>query len=267
MHNVVMSNSAAVMINGALVSDVPPSVVLDDGLVRGDGVFEGMRQYGRRVRTVDAHLGRLERSATTIMLPFDRQLLAGELAEFSRATAEPDCAIRLMLTRGGQRIFREEPLPAPAASWRLHPVEHRVTPLLTASKTLSYAANMQANRLAKQAGCDEALFIRADDRAVLEAPTSSFCWIEGDTVVFPPLELGVLDSLTRRLVVEACETRTRTMPVDELAGADGALLVSTVMEARPIREVAGVATFDPESPAVQRLVTALAEITRARLEP
>lgn len=256
------------MIDGGIVTDgVAVRVLLDDGLVRGDGVFEGMRQYGRRVRTVDAHLERLERSARTIALPLDRDLLERELALFSDHTVDADCAIRLMLTRGGQRIFREEPLPPNTDPWRLRPVEHRVTPLLTASKTLSYAANMQANRIATGDGYDEALLVRAGDRAVLEAPTSSFCWLEGGVVVFPPLALGVLDSLTRRLVVEVCETRERTMVVDDLASADGALLVSTVMEARPISEIGGVGTFDPASTAVRRVVDALAAITRERLAP
>ena len=256
----------AIAIDGHLVPPGSiPQIPLEDGLVRGDGVFEGMRQYQRVVRTLDWHLDRLQRSAGTIALPMDRALVQGELEEFTRHTTQADCNIRLMLTRGGRRILREEPLFAPVESWAIMPVQHRATPLLDHAKTLSYAANMQANRLAKAAGFDEALFVRADDRAVMEAPTSSFCWLEGDAVVFPPLSIGILDSLTRRLVVEACPVRERVMPVEELAGADGALLGSTVMEARPVRAVGDLATFDVSSPRVRRVCDALAEITRQRL--
>ena len=46
----------ALMIDGVLVAASEASVPLDDGLVRGDGVFEGMRLYGRRPRTPEAHM-------------------------------------------------------------------------------------------------------------------------------------------------------------------------------------------------------------------
>ena len=134
----------------------------------------------------------------------------------------------------------------------LLPVEHLVTPLLIGSKTLSYAANMQAHRRAKAAGHDEALLVRSGDQAILEGPTSSFCWIEGEQLVFPPLDdAGVLDSITRRLAVQAMPSTTRLATLDELAEADGALLISTVMEAQPVAEVAGVASFDPTGPPLQ----------------
>ena len=63
-----MTTTAAppsLMIDGRLVpaGDVP-RVALDDGLVRGDGVFEGIRLYDRRPRTPGWHLDRLAASAS-----------------------------------------------------------------------------------------------------------------------------------------------------------------------------------------------------------
>ena len=177
----------ALMIDGHLVPrGEVPRVPLDDGLVRGDGVFEGMRLYDRRPRTPGEHLDRLARSAEVVGLEIDRGLLERELAEFARLTADPDCGVRLMVTRGGRRIWREEALPPRSPGLRLLPVPHRVTPLLVGAKTLSYGANMQAKRRAAAAGCDDALLVRADDDVVLEGPTTAFAWIEGETLVFPP---------------------------------------------------------------------------------
>src|SRR5262245_27503005 len=131
------------MIDGRLLGPGErPSVPLDDGLVRGDGVFEGMRLYARRPRTPREHLDRLCRSAETVGLPVDRALLEAELTEFAARTLTPDCGVRLMVTRDGHRVWREESLPTSSAGLRLLPVEHRVTPLLVGAKTLSYAANM-----------------------------------------------------------------------------------------------------------------------------
>ena len=254
------------MIDGTLVpEDSHAQPVLDDGLVRGDGVFEGLRLYGRRPRGLDAHLERLALSARNIELDIDLPLLRSEMAEFCQATGEEDCGVRLMITRGGQRIFREEPLIPERESIVVLPVEHRVTPLLIGARTLSYEPNMQALRRAKAAGADDALFIRADDRLVLEGPLTSFAWLEGDTLVFPPLSVGVLDSLTRRIAREALPTREREMPVDGLAEADGALLLSTVIETVPIREVVGVATFDPTLARLQEMRTSIREAILAHV--
>jgi branched-subunit amino acid aminotransferase/4-amino-4-deoxychorismate lyase len=261
------ATSAALMIDGRFVSpDGDPNLVLDDGLVRGDGVFEGMRVYDRRPRTPGAHLDRLSLSAANVGIALDRGLLEAEMAAFCRAVSRPDCGVRLMVTRGGQRIWREEPLPAPSPGLRLMPAPHRVTPLLVGAKTLSYAANMQAQRQARAAGYDDALFVRADDDAILEGPVWSFGWLEGEALVFPPLEVGVLDSITRRLAAEAMPVRTREATLADLAGTDGALLLSTVQEAQPVAEVAGAATWDPASAAVRDAIAAIREVIADRVE-
>ena len=256
------------MIDGETRTPDTALVLLDDGLVRGDGVFEGLRSYGRRLRGPDEHLERMAHSAARIELPFPHEVLAEELERFAQLTRSPDCGVRVILTRSGRRIFREEPLPALPPSWALAPVEHRISPLLVGAKTVSYAANMQAARVAVAAGADAPLLIRADDRAVLEGHIFSVCWLEGDRVVFPSLDTGILDSLTRRLMVEAIEGLViRDVPVEDLAAADGVLCVSTVIESQPVHEIVGVGTYDPASRRMSEVRAAVAEITRERLAP
>jgi branched-subunit amino acid aminotransferase/4-amino-4-deoxychorismate lyase len=257
-----------VMIDGEVLTPGTARVLLDDGLVRGDGVFEGLRSYGRRLRNPEEHLARMARSAARIELPFPHDMLARELERFAQITAAADCGVRVILTRSGQRIFREEPLPSLPPSWSLAPVPHRISPLLIAAKTVSYAANMQAARVAVAAGADAPLLIRADDRAVLEGHIFSVCWLEGERVVFPSLETGILDSLTRRLMVEAIEgLAVRDVPVEELAGVDGVLCVSTVIESQPVHEIVGVGSYEADTRRMREVRAAVAEITRERLAP
>jgi branched-subunit amino acid aminotransferase/4-amino-4-deoxychorismate lyase len=239
-------------------------VAVDDGLVRGDGAFEGMRLYGRRPRTPDLHLDRLQRTADAIGLALDRPRLEDELAAFCEATASPDCGVRLIVTRGGQRVWREEAIvPEDPAGIRLLPVPHRITPLLVGAKTLSYGANMEAGRRARAAGCHDGLLVDADGGLVLEGPTWSLGWLEGDALVFPPLELGILDSITRRIASRAVPVRERRAEIAELAAADGALVLSTIQEARPVAEIRGVAGFDPSAPGVAAAVAAIREAVAA----
>ena len=262
------TNRLAVMIDGEVVpDDAPVRVALDDGLVRGDGVFEGMRFYGRRPRTPDAHLERLAKSGAGAGIPIDTDLLRQEMAVFCEATVNADCAARLIVTRSGIRIWREEPLPV----WGpegigLMPVAHRVTPLLIGVKTLSYSANMRAQRMAKDQGMNDALLYRADDRVILEGPTTSFAWLEGDTLVFPPLDAGVLDSITRRVATEAVPTIEREMTLEGLANADGAFLLSSYQEAVPVHTVLGIATFDVTTTGVREVVDAVSAASLTHVE-
>lgn len=267
--SIVPMTEPVVMIDGEVVPPgTAPCVPLDDGLVRGDGVFEGLRAYDRRLRDPEAHLDRMARSAARIDLAFPRDELSSDLARISDAATVGDCGVRAILTRSGRRIVRQEPLPALPASWSLAPVQHRISPLLIASKTLSYAANMQAARAAAAAGADAPLLVRADDGAVLEGNVFSVCWFEGRRIVFPTLETGILDSLTRRLVIEACDgVVVRDTPIVDLRDADGVLCVSTVTESQPVHEIVGVGTYDPQGARVREVREALAQITRERLTP
>ena len=45
--------------------------VLDDGLLRGDGVFEVIKIYEGRPFALEEHLERMTRSAESLRLPFD----------------------------------------------------------------------------------------------------------------------------------------------------------------------------------------------------
>lgn len=263
-----MANTHAVMLNGEIVADgagIP--VALDDGLVRGDGIFEGLRFYDRAPRTPELHLERLAKSGAGAEIPVDVERLRREMAAFCDAVGSPTCGVRLMLTRGGHVIWREEPLPSFADGMSLHPVANRVTPLLVGVKTLSYASNMRAMRQAKANGADDALCFDADSRMILEGPTTAFGWLEGDTLVFPPLDLGVLDSITRRLAMEAVPSTTRAMRIDDLAGVDGGFLMSSYQEVVPVHTVQGVAEWDIDAAPVRAVVDACNKHIRSRVEP
>ncbi len=58
-----------VYLNGELVEKDKAKVsVFDHGLLYGDGVFEGIRAYNKKVFKLDEHIERLYNSAKVIML-------------------------------------------------------------------------------------------------------------------------------------------------------------------------------------------------------
>jgi branched-chain amino acid aminotransferase len=213
----------------------------DDGLYRGDGVFEVLRLYSGRPFALGDHLDRLGRSAASIELHVDRAALEAEV-EALLARLEPgDGLLRLLVTRGGRRIATTEPLPDFGESIRLATISYSPTVVLNGVKSLSYAANMQATRLAQGRGADEAILVTPDG-TVLEAPTSTLFWVSPQGPLrTTALDAGVLASITRDRVMEALEVEEGHWPVADLRAASEAFLASTT------REVQAVASIDGES--------------------
>jgi 4-amino-4-deoxychorismate lyase len=235
-------------IDGEEAAD-PVLTVADGAVLRGDGCFEAIRSYGGAAFAVDAHVARLERSAAALDLR-----PPPEVAEWIRmaASAGGDGIVRVVVTRGSDVPGRSDPSrcmilhhPVPAS-----PPEVRLLPVpapwhsagrpwaLAGAKTISYAPNMSARREALAAGFDDALLV-ADDGTLLEGPTFSVAWVCGGVLETPGLDLLVLDSITRRVVLELAaglgiSSLEGRFGADRLDAADEVMCLSTVKEVAPV---------------------------------
>jgi branched-chain amino acid aminotransferase len=211
----------------------------DDGLYRGDGAFEVIRLYEGRPFALADHLDRLQRSAAAIELAFDRAALEHEIAALLNELGDADGQLRLIVTRGGRRLAMTEPIPPHAETVRVATVTYSPTVILNGVKSLSYAANMQATRLAKAQGADEAVLVQPDG-IVLEPPTSSIFWVSPQgNLRTPALENGVLESITRDRLVKALDVEEGAWPVADLRAAGEAFLASTTREIQAVSAIDG----------------------------
>jgi branched-chain amino acid aminotransferase len=221
----------------------------DEGLLRGDGVFEVVRVYDGRPFAVTDHLDRLERSAANLRLDdVPRTELESEIPELleERGGAAFDGCLRIVLTRGGHRLLFTEPLPASPERIRLGVVEYAHTIVLAGVKSLSYGANMLCGRLARERGFDEALLVTPQG-SVLEAPTSSLFWVDaGGAILTPPLSEHILASITRDRVLKVADVEERPCTMDDLRAAREAFLASTTREAQSIAAVEDLELPDGE---------------------
>ena len=230
---------------------------------RGDGIFESIGVVEGHPQEVTAHLDRLAHSARLcdLPLPNPQQWRQAVVHAAANCPAEGEGVIKLILSRG----VEHGPTPtawitaAQAADFR-DAREHgirvvtldrgydsaapaRAPWLLLGAKTLSYAVNMAAIREAHRRAADDAIFVSSDGM-VLEAPTASVILRFGDRFVTPEPAGAILHgttqvSLFEHLAAQGHETAYEAVPINALAKADAAWLVSSVRLAAPITAVDG----------------------------
>ncbi len=209
----------------------------DDGLLRGDGVFEVIKVYGGSTHALGDHLDRMERSASAISLDLPRKAIEAEAKSLLEQAGEVDAQLRLVVTRGGRRLAFIEPLVDWPETAELATVTYAPSVILTGVKSLSYGANMHSTRIAKERGGNESLLVTPDG-TVLEGPTCSIFWVDRDGVLkTPSLESGILDSIVRDRVLAEMEVEEGIYPLDELLSCTEAFLASTTREIQPVSRI------------------------------
>lgn len=267
-----------VLINGAPSNGQIP--VTDSSVLRGDGCFEVLKAYGGRPFALDDHLDRLERSASALGIELPER---GQLADWIEKTSSEvaDGAVRVVVTRGSgvpglddppnvivfghTSVRSDEPgrlLPV-LAPWHAAGVEWD----LAGAKVTSYAPNMAATRRGQAEGFEDALLLTTG-RVILEGPTFSVGWVVDGTLETPGLELGILDSITRRIVIELADhlgiwVVEGEWDLGRLDLASEVTVWSTLREIQPVVEV-GKRTWEP-GPVTGRLSRAFANRVAAEV--
>jgi branched-chain amino acid aminotransferase len=225
------------ILDGIVMPSVDAQIsVSDEGFLRGDGVFEVIRVYAGRPFALDEHLVRMARSAGNLRLEFSPLDIEQDVARLLDQAGPVDGALRVLVTRGGRRIGIVEPLHELPPTIALGSVEYSPTRVLDQIKSLSYAANMLARRLAVESGADDALLITPHGR-VLEGPTSSFFYVLDGKLYTPPIDDHILESITRRLVLEVSDAEERITTRDDIASFEEAFLASTLREVHPVHAI------------------------------
>jgi len=277
-----------VIIDGVPEDERTASVsVFDWALIRGFGVFEVVRSYRGLLFRLERHLDRLALSAAALEIAMpERSALARDMDRVAAACGEGQ--VRVMLTGGGRdlavaaaprTIVMWEPLPVVPDRVRVIPVVAPWHPATDASgypgvKWTSYAPNMVTTDRARRLGYDDALLITPGG-VVLEGPTFTFAWVHRGRLETPSLDLGILPSITREVVIECCgrlgiEISEGHHPLDRVLASEEVIALSTVKQVVAVEQIGE--THIPGGLVAGRLAAAFAAIvhddTRGpRLDP
>jgi branched-chain amino acid aminotransferase len=241
--------------------------VFDHGLLYGDGVFEGIRSYNRRVFKLKEHIERLFESAQSIMLkiPLDREHLTKAVTQTLKVNKLDNAYIRLIVTRGEgdlgldpRKCYKGASIIIIADKIALYPeklcreglaivtvptVRNLPEALNPQIKSLNYLNNILAKIEATNCGSDEAIMLDSLGY-VAECTGDNIFVVKNGHFYTPPQCMGTLRGITRDAVLEI--TRKAKIPAHEhvitrheVYISDECFLTGTAAEIIPVVKVDG----------------------------
>ncbi len=266
---------------GRLVDAASPTILAtDQGVTRGDGIFESLLAIDGVPRKIQAHLDRFAVSANTMSLEIPaaqvwQAAISTALQAYSSATSQ--AVVKLVATRGPEgantasawvQVSAISPKLAQQRAQGLDviflergydsQIAARAPWLLMGAKTLSYALNMAALRYAHQHGADDVIFTSSDG-LVLEGPTSSvlLAHITDEfgapikRLITPHLDTGILPGTTQGALFAAAKSAGWELgygpvaPAD-LLDADAVWLISSLRLLAPVNTIDGTEIGTPK---------------------
>jgi branched-chain amino acid aminotransferase len=257
--------SIRVHINGrvCLPEDAKISV-FDRGFLFGDSVYETIGTANGRLFAANGHLVRLERSAQRIGLRVPaRAEIEQAIRDTVAAAGNPESRVRVILTRGAGKLDLDPaavddtqlvvivwPLAGPTPAMYDNGVAISIvsitrnspTAIDPAVKSGNYLNNVMALGEARRlTGAYEAILCAADG-SVAEGSSSNVFTVVAAEVRTPPVEVGILDGITRGHVLDLCRENQirvaeRRISPAELRAADEVFITSAARGVLPVVKV------------------------------
>jgi len=235
--------------------------VLDRGFIFGDGVYEVVPVYGRKLFRFEEHVARLTRSLGKVRIanPHTRNEWLDRCRRLIAAQPADDQLVYLQVTRGV--AWRDHVMPPdiePTVFMMASPMKpptpeqrHQGVACVTARdfrwergdiKSVSLLGNVLARQMSADRGASETIMFR--NGFLTEASASNVWVVHEGAVLGPPKSELVLEGIRVDLLRELCEEEgiaynLRPIPEAEVLAADELMLSSATKEVLPVTTLDG----------------------------
>jgi D-alanine transaminase len=235
--------------------------VLDRGFIFGDGIYEVIPAYGRRLFRFDEHMERLSRSLAKLRIPnpHSRDGWLALVRELVAAQPAEDQLVYIEITRGvalRDHVMPEgleptvfvmtSPMKPPSAEQRHHGVA-----CVTARdfrwergdiKSISLLGAVLARQISADHGAAETVLFR--DGWLTEAAASNVWVVHEGALLGPPKSEHLLEGIRYDLLRDLCEEvgiayNLRPIAESDVHTADELILSSATKEVLPITKLDG----------------------------
>ena len=235
--------------------------VLDRGFIFGDGIYDVVPVYGRKLFRFDEHLARLNRSMDKIRIPrpaTDDEWLS-RCRHLVASRPEADQVVYIQVSRGVAPRDHVMPVhPVPTVFMMSNPLKpasteqrHHGVACVTARdfrwergdiKSTSLLGNVLARQLSADHGAVETIMFR--DGYLTEASASNVWIAHEGALLGPPKSDHVLEGIRVELLRELCEDagiayNLRPVTEADVRAADEVMLSSATKEILPVTRIDG----------------------------
>lgn len=238
--------------------------VYDHGFLYGDGVYETMRVYDGVPFMLDEHLRRLFRSASLIRLDIPKDFNGIKTAIFDTLSANnlKNAYLRITVSRGygpiglDPEVCRQPTFVIIAEEMKEYPssLYEKGIKVIVAStkrnpkealnpqiKSLNFLNNILAKIEAKDRGAYEAIMLNYHGH-LTEGTISNIFFFKEDTLCTPSIECGILDGITRGIVLdlatrEGLFVREGVFTTEDLYSASEVFITNSTLEVMPVSMV------------------------------
>lgn len=276
IQNTALQNnrSTVININGQFVAPTEASVsVFDRSFLYGDSLYEVVRTYQGKPFRLKEHMKRLQKSAALCQMKFSHSIEEYEremLRSIEQYRSQPgkqneDVYVRIVISRGAGKIgfgLRNVETPylyviyvEPISMFPNKPFDQggklqissrtRNLPnaLDPAMKSGNYLNSLLAYLTAADAGYDDALMLDYQG-FMTEGTTYNIFYVNRGIVATSPLDVGILDGVTRRAIIDLCvelgiPCREVRYPKEYLYQADEVFVSSSLKEVLPVFDLDG----------------------------
>ena len=241
--------------------------VYDSGFQHGDGVYEGIRAYGRKVYRLDEHIKRLYESCYTLGIDIGKtkdemKEIVKELIRRNLDAGFTDLHMRLQVTRGFKAqtgmhptlnvtnasivicvdqkppIFNKEGITL-VTTWLKRYSPSYMDPKIHCCNQLNQI--MAACEAIRQ-GADEAIMLDQNGY-VAQTNSTNLQMIKDGALILPTLD-SQLPGITRKTMIQIAkemgmEVQVRNVSVSEYYNADEVFICGTVGEVVPVKMIDG----------------------------
>lgn len=244
----------------------------DRGFYFGDGIYEVAMVFNHKIFALEDHLERMFNSAAMVRieLPYTKAEVGALLTDLIQKVESPCQFLYWQVTRGTSprnHLFPEgissnlyvysKPWKGVELSDEYRLISVTDTRFLHCNiKTLNLLPNILAAQKAKEAGCQEAVFVR--DGYVTEGSHSNVSIIKDNVFITHPLDNLILPGTERKHMLRYCSelgisAEERAFTLEELADADEIIISSTSHPSMRAIELDGKAVGGRNPELVQKL--------------
>ncbi len=244
----------------------------DRGFYFGDGIYEVAMVFGHKIFALQDHLDRMESSAAKVKidLPYTKEEIGDLLTQLSQKVESSCQFLYWQVTRGTSprnHLFPEgvsSNLYVYSKPWKGVEMSDSYKIKTVADtrflhcdiKTINLLPNVIAAQTAKEAGCQEAVFVR--DGFVTEGAHSNASIIKDGVFITHPLDNLILPGTERKHMLRYCKelkipVEERAFTVEEMLEADEIIMSSTSHPSMRVMEIDGQAAGMKDKDLVQKL--------------